>query len=386
MVPRQRRTSGRHFGVPTPLNPITGERATQALKTPIPELSIMRVTLIGDNYIRCDGWDQIRTTWTPGLLVAKPPLLRLDPEADIRYPTATATVANISAGSRDVLLEANTGGDDIQQREFIDPPYFLGELLLAFKVEGYLGQSAPVPIVSSGNWATSSEIGGDVPVDTMSVGGVTVLWQDMNVGAKRWRAADLIRFEMVAALTVGGSAEVLATVWDGALWSGVGPTVTFTVHDFQERFSKMATISGDVGALGYAQYRPDKDAFEIVSMQTPADFWGTLDGPLETTEASGAVTVYSPGAVNAVFRGYDYFGINQRGTITCFNPVANQNSYWWAGAANDYCFCKWDVEHSKYWIQQMEPMAGKHAETVVVASGAPDTTKTITLPKWITFA
>ena len=385
MVSRQRRTSGKHFGVPTPLNPITGERESQAVKVPVPELSVMRVTSIGDNHLVCDGWDQIRTTWTPGLLVAKPVLLRLDPEADIRYPTATATIANISSGSRDVLLEGS-GGDDLQQREFIDPPYFIGELLLAIKIEGYLGQSAPVPIVSGGNWATSSEIGGEVPVATMSVGGVTVLWEDINRGAKRWRAADLIRFEMVASLTVGGSAEVLATVWDGALWSGVGGTVKFTVYDFQQRFSKMATISGDVGALGYAQYRPDKDAFEIVSMQTPADFWGTLDGPLETTEVSGAVTVYSPGAVNAVFRGYDYFGINQGGTITCYNPVANQNSYWWAGSADDYCFCKWDVKRSRYWIQQMEPMAGKHGHTVVTDIGPPQVTATITLPKWITFA
>jgi len=200
---------------------------------------------------------------------------------------------------------------------------------------------------------------------------------------------DLWRFEMVDALSAGGSATALAIGWDpaGLIYTddlpGQGELVVI-VHDYQGRFSKMATESGDVGALGWMKYLPDRDAWEILTMATPGDFWGTLDADLSQT------TEYATVTMQAMLDGYNVFGYywtlaNGGAKITAYNPVGGGNfaSYWWAGKAGDRVFCHWDIENAKYWILLVEPNNQDYQSLTITT---PSGDKTIQLPPWTTIS
>jgi len=219
---------------------------------------------------------------------------------------------------------------------------------------------------------------------------------------------DLWRFEMVEALSFGGSAQAVVIGWDpvGLKYTDDLPDqgeVNLTVYDFQGRFSKMATQSGDAGALGWAKYLPDSDRWEIVTMETPGDFWGTLDA--ELTQATASVTV----TMEAMLGGYDVFGqhwVNANGgaKILAHNPVGSDNfaDHWWAGTVSggsgpqtgDRVYCHWDMKNSKYWILLVEPNNKSYQNLEVVTAVQTDaqghvtgtTTKTIQLPPWTTIS
>jgi hypothetical protein len=174
-------------------------------------------------------------------------------------------------------------------------------------------------------------------------------WEVLEPGL-RWR-----RFEMTAALGCGGSAEATAFVYNaqGQKIADRPPAHTILAVDAQSQFSKMATAAGDAGALGVALYLPDRDTWEIAAMQTPGDFWGTLDGDLHRWDLGQTVRVGPDG----VLGGYDVFGPNHGPTITAYNPPGggNRAAYCWSGAAGDRCYCRWDVRRAHYWIMLVEP-------------------------------
>jgi len=82
------------------------------------------------------------------------------------------------------------------------------------------------------------------------------------------------RFEMTAALSLGGSATATWIQSDGTHIQVDSADVTFTANDFQGQFSKPATTATATGAKGLALRLPDPDGevWEIVSMNTPMHF------------------------------------------------------------------------------------------------------------------
>jgi len=236
--------------------------------------------------------------------------------------------------------------------------------------------------------------GSALPPSTPSFGSGDRIWAVWNLQSGRWEILDsaerLRRFEMTASLSAGGSATVNLLVWNGSAWTEDDAETTFTVYDFQNRFSKMATATGDVGALGLARYMADRGEWEIVDMQIPGDFWGTLELDLSTSDGSARVNAVA----DSVMRHYDVFGINHVGYLTAYNPVGggNQGSYWWSGAAGDRVFCKWDVENAKYWIMLVEPNDEDWLTLDVVTQISVNfvaetytyTTRQIKLPHWST--
>jgi len=200
------------------------------------------------------------------------------------------------------------------------------------------------------------------------------------------------RFEMLSALAMGYAPNVESAIVSRIRWDGDvsryddDPWLEFTAYDFQHRFSKMATPGDDEGAMGFAIKPHDKPDWEILTMETPADFFGTLNAPLTQEMASVSV------AAVTVLGHYNVFGNDHGLNITAFNPVGGGNfaSYWHAGFSGDAVFCRWDMTNSKYWILAVEPNNKDFQNQTVVTDVTFDggghvtglTKKTIQLPPW----
>lgn len=163
------------------------------------------------------------------------------------------------------------------------------------------------------------------------------------------------RFEMTEGLTCGLSATARAYTFDaaGTQVDDQPPAQSIVVYDGQSQFSKMPTVSGDAGALGIAQFMPDRNRWEIVAMQTPGDFWGTLEDTLRRGDAARLVRALEGG----VLGGYSVFGSNHGPTLNAYNPSCRSTGpdYWFSGRAGDRVFCRWDIRQAQYWILAVEP-------------------------------
>ncbi len=212
-----------------------------------------------------------------------------------------------------------------------------------------------------------------------------------NRQSKRWEIVGsspaVIRFEMTAALSCGSSAAALVKVFDQGAYADDPLARTITVHDFSQRFSKMATATGDAGALGWARWMPDHQAWEILDMQVPGDFFGALSSDLAQQDAAQTVEVVQG---TGVLGGYNVFGENFGNQITAYNPEGGGSfaGYWFAGNEGDRVFCRWDVRNAKYWIVAVEPNNKDYQTLSVVTSvdfvNQTVTTKQIELPPWTT--
>ncbi len=82
------------------------------------------------------------------------------------------------------------------------------------------------------------------------------------------------RFEMTAALSVGGSASVFQIVRNGGntAWVRNATEETFTVHDFIGIFSKPSTPTSQTGAVGIAIKPMDQPDWEIMSLAVATNF------------------------------------------------------------------------------------------------------------------
>lgn len=229
------------------------------------------------------------------------------------------------------------------------------------------------------------------PLGTPALGPSMRCHAHFNPQSGRWEilaaALGMLRFEMTAALECGMSAPALPRLCVG------GPIVaedrTVTVHDTTRRFSKMATASGDVGALGWAHWLPDRQGWEILDMQTPGAFFGALKDDLSRSDASAVVEVV---AGTGVLDGYNVFGENFGNEITAYNPPGggNRTDYWYSGAAGDRVLCRWDIRGAKYSIVAVEPNNQQYQSLEVVTQvDFPTQTvakKTIELPPWTELA
>lgn len=159
------------------------------------------------------------------------------------------------------------------------------------------------------------------------------------------------RFEMVDALTIGGSASVFQIIRNAGdtAWQRTADEDTFTAHDFQNLYAKAATPSGQTGAYGLAISPHDQPDWEIVSMQIPKWVYFELMANL-TRVATGPIDAsidlymgYNPDTDEANIYVYDETALFQ-GTSD--------------GATGDHGIAEWDVRSSKWQIRYMEPNAG----------------------------
>lgn len=179
-----------------------------------------------------------------------------------------------------------------------------------------------------------------------------------NIQAFRWEAIEpamrVCRFEMTASLISGAYAYATPYWYDdeGTRVDGEG----ITVYDANEKYSKMATTSGDTGALGIAQWMPDKSRWEIVDMQTPGDFWGTLEGDMHKWDGSMPVRVWTSltDDVIGVTSGYNVFQANHGLTITVHNVMPEEYGGM-SGREDGSVFCKWNTKWARYEFAFVEP-------------------------------
>jgi len=184
----------------------------------------------------------------------------------------------------------------------------------------------------------------------------------------------MVRFEMteVLALPQSGSGSANAYLLD---WVAGDPLDNLTaredtilVVDGMRMFSKMATESPDVGAYGIA-WTPDDPmldspysaTWEILTMQTPGMFTGSLDSALTTSTSSVVVTAFrtDKAAGHITHEGYDPFGAgwsdaNGGLKITVYNPPGGGVPYIFEGDSGGTVLCRWNMRESRYYIIQAE--------------------------------
>lgn len=68
----------------------------------------------------------------------------------------------------------------------------------------------------------------------------------------------IVRFELTANLSAGGSANAQRVGWNGSAYTKSG--VDFLVYDF------IGSISGVTGNRGYARWWPDRRVFEVFQL------------------------------------------------------------------------------------------------------------------------
>jgi len=230
----------------------------------------------------------------------------------------------------------------------------------------------------------SAEWGGAQILWPLEAARVVDTWQWALVRLGNRPPLPLARVEITAEKTIG---ESCLAHWIGYVAGGPAGGYTddpqegasqITVYDPQGRFAKMATADGDGGAMGWVQYKADSNRWELVTMATPAPFFGTLDGTLTQSDDSQTVTC------TEIFGAYDCFqenwvDDNGGAKITAWNPAGGGNyaDYWHAGGSGDAVFCVWSNEMKCYWIVAVEPNTQDWQSLQVSVPGG---TRTIQLP------
>lgn len=170
-------------------------------------------------------------------------------------------------------------------------------------------------------------------------------------------------FEMTAGLSCGGSAEARTIVVDheGTEYRGTPPGETITVYDALALFSKPPTAGDDPGALGVALFAPDRNRWEIVAMQTPGDFFGTLAQDCHRWDVTAAVWP----EVDTLSGGYNPFGPSAVLPTIVLNVAGGGNqtigppSYlparWFSGRQGDRVLCRWHIRGGHYVLAGVEP-------------------------------
>ncbi len=320
MTYRKRRRATPALGIHPPYSPLTGEHAPLRDPGIYPYCAMFQVATedIYANYVVCRGFDPRIKRFVeydaddlgnkPGISVAKP------------------------YGNRHSGL------------------YLVGHVLPAAIPYTRIGQTPGVAETTSGHPAgLDEEIG--------------ILYDDNGV-AINWLIIEgqfsLRRFEMTGSLAPAagekGSAIFHYWVEEDSLYNET--LIADVYNTLHGRFSKPATVGGDAGTDGWAVYSIDHRRWEIVWMEMPGMFYGTLEGNLSHGDLTKDVTVVN------VITGYDLWGDAWKAangglrSQTVYNPSARAGSpltYWWAGNIGDSVICQWDHSQSLFGIIAVEP-------------------------------
>lgn len=79
----------------------------------------------------------------------------------------------------------------------------------------------------------------------------------MHLSANSWR--QVLRFELTASLSVGGSAAAKTVRWDGTAY--VATSETLTVYD------SIAAFTGSIGQQGWCVYMLDSGRWEVMQIE-----------------------------------------------------------------------------------------------------------------------
>ncbi len=342
---KKRRPVAPHFRVPPPFNPLTGERKFLQQPPDLPRVTTMRVKEIYDDYLVCEGWDPDMHAYYKDHLVAKPMALRKNPVDLIVFPDT---------------FEKPAGQAIVDQT---DPPYFVGELIVAAKMMGITGGAVGVPTVDDDGKLlgpadeTAPE---EMPMEGMTASaggsgesgtlgdGYPIYWLDLNVTGRTWRTER--HFELKDALTPGGFATAHPLSWDSDASDWAVDTTAakeFTVHDiwgaFRGRAKDAYTSPHDQGSRGVAIWNGERGIYQIAEL-TPHALMirGKLTATLVTTDTTFTIDEDIGGV-----------GIMQPtgGLITDQDPAGNitvYNIFSWAGDNNGACIAAWN-ENTDHW-------------------------------------
>jgi hypothetical protein len=184
--PRAYQRKAPAFRIKPPWDPATGKLTALQRPPDLPRLSTMRVKAIYDDYLECEGWEPDIRAYVPSVHVAKPPLLRASNRIrQIRFPEYTEDFYD-AAGVREAVFH-NSFSHRMFQRVW--PPYFVGDLIVAAKMDGLRGQAVADPTAAAYQQTTPAESGlpDDYPVEMLyDADNEPILWVDLNVGARTW--------------------------------------------------------------------------------------------------------------------------------------------------------------------------------------------------------
>lgn len=171
------------------------------------------------------------------------------------------------------------------------------------------------------------------------------------------------RFEMTAGLSCGQSAEARTIVFDhqGGEHRGTPPGEVIMVYDSLAMFSKPPTAAEAAGAMGMAVFAADRNRWEIVAMQTPADFLGTLAQDCHRWDTTAAVWPQ----LNTLSAGYNPFGAGVSQPTIVMNIAGGGNqtigpplhlpAQWFSGREGDRVLCRWHIRGGYYYLAGIEP-------------------------------
>jgi len=265
---KRRRAVAPHFKTPVPYNPLTGERMPLEWPPAVSSMMVVRVSSISDDYLTCEGWHPDSHSYLRDLIVAKPFLLRVNPVGAIRYPEYTETFASVASGKRTTVHQGDYSEVDYAGQQRIEPPYFVGELLVAGRMEGIIGEEVLEPVISGGYWSTPTEVylTGSMPMGGMEEDDHPVYWMDLNVAGRVWSEHRLRPFVLTQDLIPADTASdpdatVQATWLDSpgsavtlypAHQNGVPSGDAFFSHGFGRGLGSYFR-----GTYGWAKYQPN---------------------------------------------------------------------------------------------------------------------------------
>jgi len=239
-----------------------------------PWWTVFRVQSITYDYLLCEGWDPWLHAYLSDIPVAKPYLLREnDCPTRIRFPSdgEVSTRTGDQEKYADYYDLADTPGVNYptnQQCRVVDPPYFVGDLIVAHRLVGPWGDSVVKPVYDANGLQLTPAEQGFPTADSVEMlqdqSGRPIFWQDANVAGRKWIPAWAYRyFEVKYAHTPGATTEVHPLIWSGTDWVvDTQASHEFGVKDywgiFRGRAKDAYASPHNQGSRGYAVYSGTK--------------------------------------------------------------------------------------------------------------------------------
>ncbi len=351
---RKKRPVAPHFRVPPPYNPLTGTYQPLQQQPSLARMATMRVKEIHDDYLVCEGWDPDNHAYYNEHLVAKPMALRAHPVESIEFPDGS---------------EKETGEAILDQ---IDPPYFVGELIVAGKMVGITGGAVGVPVVDSEGKLLGPEdqaLPDGMPMEGMAVDagvpgksgtlgdGYPIYWIDLNVAGRTW-GSGLQPLELKDDLTPGGTATAYRLQDDGS--NGLERIDTDPPNEDWQEDEVSDTLLGTTRGKGADdEASPEAlrgtvvlvqkygEQLRIVNAQPwPLMIRGKLTDDLDTTDSTfkidGVVVLQPVGAIDV---GHIVDGSDE---------VTVHNVFKWEGDDEGAVMAVWNEEDTRWEAVQVE--------------------------------
>ena len=249
-----------------PYNPMTGERNPQGPPAvDMTRLAIMQIISSDDDYLTCRGLDpDVGKFFEGDVLVAKPWLLQKTPwdAREVTYPGDVVTHTYTTAEAREAAYD---GGPTSQQT--IEPPYFVGDLIVAAKPMTRIGETPGMP--DPDDSPTVDELDRNIIIMTNGLSGDDlrhIAWMDTNAAGRRWTGSkgNRCRALIKTAMTSGDTTHTVDNVTP---LNGSSPvdlsTDELTVYNIH-------TWDADDNAICKIEWNETLEQWEIYQVDCPA--------------------------------------------------------------------------------------------------------------------